>query len=194
MNITYLIILILVSLGAPTFPHEGEKHLNTNKDSMHVQIDSSEILQSNGYAKKISEKQNLFRYEIVFPEMLFEHMHNKIVHFTVALSVAAFLFTLINYKMRQFELTIKILVLLSALAAAASYFTGVRQANVFDGEAIEWVVILHRNLGIISATAIWLWLIFLFVPVVKRYAWILGAVVFALIIITGFYGCIIAAS
>lgn len=72
------------------------------------------------------------KFEIEMPDMIFEHPHNKIVHFTVALSIVAFIYTLLNFKWQQFDLTIKILVLISATAGVFSYFTGVSQAGAFE--------------------------------------------------------------
>jgi uncharacterized membrane protein len=102
------------------------------------------------------------------------------------------MFTLLNFKWKQFDWTIKILVLISALSSLAAYLTGSSQAVMFEGDIIEPVVELHRTFGIISAIALWLWVIFLFVSSLKKYAWIIGAIIFILVSITGFYGGVIA--
>jgi uncharacterized membrane protein len=134
------------------------------------------------------------RFEIRMPDAIFDHLHNKIVHFTVALSIAAFLFTLLNFRFSQFDLTIMILVALSAVAAAASYFTGNAQAVAFKGDPVEWVINLHRAFGTMTAAGIYIWLGFLLIKPLKKFSWIIGAVVFILVLITGFYGGVIAAS
>lgn len=173
------------------FAHEGKKHEKSKKDTTIVQSNSLKQMDDLMEHDQMSDEQ-MAKYEIKMPDMIFEHTHNKIVHFTVALSLVAFLFTLLNFRWRQFDWTIKILVLISAIAGVAAYFTGSLQAVMFEGEAIEWVVQLHRTYGIISAIALWVWLIFLFVIPLKKYAWIIGVIIFFLISITGFYGGVIA--
>ncbi len=174
--------------------HEGKKHNSTKKDTTNFQSDSLKQMDDMMNHNQMSREDIKEMYEIKMPDMIFEHTHNKIVHFTVALSLAAFLFTLLNFKWRQFDWTIKILVLISAIAGVAACFTGSSQAVMFEGESIEWVVQLHRTYGILSATALWLWLIFLFLNPLKKYAWIIGTIIFILVSITGFYGGIIATS
>lgn len=164
------------------------------KDTTIVQSDSLKQMDEMMNHNQMSKEDMKEMYEIKMPDMILEHTHNKIVHFTVALSLAAFLFTLLNFKWRQFDWTIKILVLISAIAGAAAYFTGSSQAVMFEGESIEWVVQLHRTYGTISALALWLWVIFLFLNPLKKYAWIIGTIIFILVSITGFYGGIIATS
>lgn len=189
-----LIFLSISVISINAFAHEGKKHNRTKQDSTIVQPDSSKQIDEVMNHDKMAKEDVTETYEIKMPDMIFEHTHNKIVHFTVALSIVAFLFTLLNFNWRQFDMTIKILVLLSALASVAAYFTGIPQAAVFEGETIEWVVKLHKNLGIISGGTLWLWFIFLFVTPLKKYAWIIGAIIFILVSITGFYGGVIANS
>lgn len=188
------LILIFLSLSVITFStyaHEGKKHEKTKKDTTIVLSDSLKQMDDLMDHDQMSDEQ-MERYEIKIPDIIFEHAHNKIVHFTIALSLAAFMFTLLNFKWKQFDWTIKILVLISALSSFAAYLTGSTQAAMFEGETIEWVVQLHRTFGITSAIALWVWVVFLFVNPLKKYAWIIGAIIFILVSFTGFYGGIIA--
>ena len=189
--ILFFTVVMLIQLRI--YSHEGKKH-NTKKDTTIVQSDSLKQMDNMLNHNQMSKEDMQEMYEIKMPDMILEHTHNKIVHFTVALSLAAFLFTLLNFKWKQFDWTIKILVLISAIAGVAAYFTGSSQAVMFEGEAIEWVVQLHRTYGIISAIALWLWLISVFLSPIKKYAWIIGTIIFILVSITGFYGGIIATS
>ena len=189
--ILFFTVVMLIQLRI--YSHEGKKH-NTKKDTTIVQSDSLKQMDNMLNHNQMSKEDMKEMYEIKMPDMILEHTHNKIVHFTVALSLAAFLFTLLNFKWKQFDWTIKILVLISAIAGVAAYFTGSSQAVMFEGEAIEWVVQLHRTYGIISAIALWLWLISVFLSPIKKYAWIIGTIIFILVSITGFYGGIIATS
>jgi uncharacterized membrane protein len=193
MKIPILIFLSLSFITFSTYAHEGKKHEKTKQDTTIIQTDSLKQMDDLRDHDQMSDEQ-MVKYEIKIPDMIFEHTHNKIVHFTVALSLVTFLFTLLNFKWKQFDWTIKILVLISAIAGVIAYFTGTSQATMFEGESVEWVVEVHRTYGIISAIALWLWMIFLFVNPLKKYAWIIGTIIFILVSITGFYGGIIATS
>ena len=193
-NLLIIISLFVLLATLTALPHEKKKHEKAIKDTTIIQSDSLNQIDEMMDHNKMKEEHITEMYEIKMPDMIFEHQHNKVVHFTVALSLIAFLFTLLNFKWQQFDWKIKILVLISAIAGVISYLTGSSQAAMFDGEPIEWVVQLHRTYGTISAIALWIWLIFLYTKPFKKYALIIGAIIFVLISITGFYGGIIATS
>jgi uncharacterized membrane protein len=187
-----LIVFLLIAASITAFAHEGKKHNNKKK----AQVDSIMVdsIRAENMEVDLTDENKNKPFNIEFPEMLFEHFHNKTVHFTVALALAAFLFTILNFKWKQFGSTIKILVILSALSSIIAVFTGLNQAKAFYGEPIEWLVILHRNIGIASAVSLLIWAIMLFIKKVEKYAWVIGLLLLILISLEGFYGGIIAAS
>lgn len=194
IKIILFAIILLFFNNSVFFAHEGKNHNKKMVDTTIMISDSVSQIDTMMNHDKHFVLHQTAKYEIEMPDMIFEHPHNKIVHFTVALSIVAFIFTLLNFKWQQFDLTIKLLVLISAIVGVISYLTGSLQAEVFYGEPIEWVVQLHKIYGIISAITLWVWLIFLFTAPLKKYAWIIGAIIFVLISVTGFYGGVIATS
>jgi hypothetical protein len=84
------------------------------------------------------------------------------------------------------------LVIIAALAALAAYFTGNNQAAAFEASAKEWLVEVHEDFGMATIITVWLWTATLFFKPLKRYALLAGFIAAALVLITGFYGGIIA--
>lgn len=188
-----LIVFLLIAASISAFVHEGKKH-NNNKEKTqtdNTMADTTKAENMEGHHKDANKNR---QFSIEFPEMLFEHFHNKTVHFTVALALVAFLFTVLNFKWKQFGSTIKIHVVLAALSSIIAAFTGLNQAKVFYGEPIEWLVILHRNIGIAASVSLVIWAVILFIKKVEKYAWVIGLLLLILISLEGFYGGIIAAN
>jgi len=193
MNKVFFLILFVIAASVSIFPHEGEKH-KSKKDNL-TTIDSTSKTEKMEHSEKHeNHKTTQETYVIDYFLALREHLHNKTVHFTIALTLAGILFTFLNFKWHNFELTIKILALLSAISGLLAYFTGLNQAKVFLDEPIYWVVNLHRNLGIITGILLIVWSIFLFNKKLNKYSWIIALVLFIMVLITGFYGGIVAAS
>ncbi|MBS3945019.1 MAG: hypothetical protein KGZ42_05935 [Melioribacter sp.] len=137
-----------------------------------------------------AEKEKPF--ELNPSEQIFEHMHNKIVHFPIALGAFAFLLTLLNFKWKNFDSAILISVLISLLFSIGAFITGKNQSDPFVGTPKEWIVELHQNLGIVILINFFVWTIFLVIDKFKKYAWLIGLIAFILILITGFLGGVIA--
>jgi uncharacterized membrane protein len=127
-------------------------------------------------------------------EQMFAHLHNKIVHFPIALTLVAFLFSLLNIKQQSHctYQSIKILLGISLFAGISAYFTGNFQLTPFIGEPKEWLANTHRLSGIISIILIFLWFITLFIERTKKHSWAIGLIVVAAILITGFLGGVLA--
>jgi uncharacterized membrane protein len=125
-------------------------------------------------------------------EQMFAHLHNKIVHFPIALTLVAFLFSLLNIKKQNYDLVIKILLGISLLTGISAYFTGNFQLTPFIGEPKEWLANTHRLTGIISTSFILIWFVTLFIERTKKYSWVIGLVVVIAILITGFLGGVLA--
>jgi len=89
--------------------------------------------------------------EISF-DALFEHIHNKVIHFPIALGVLLFLFMTIGYKQEICYRASKIIVLFGALATIVAVITGLTQASHFEGTATYALVEVHRAIGFVVLT------------------------------------------
>ena len=189
-------IFLLVILSVEYYAHEGKDH---NKHKV-VKADTLTIVNGdtiavNGHHKnsnmhKMMAKEEMFEMNV--GERMFEHLHNKIVHFPIAIGVIAFLFSLLHLRRKNYDTTVLILVVLGLAFSIVALFTGLNQVGPFEGTNKYWVVELHRNFGIGILIMYFIWLLFLLVEKTKKYAWIIGAIIFVLISITAFLGGVIA--
>jgi uncharacterized membrane protein len=65
-------------------------------------------------------------------DVMFEHLHNKLVHFPIALSIAAALLLLFGRGRREIERVASALIWGAVIAAMAAYFTGRAQQEPVD--------------------------------------------------------------
>jgi len=174
--LTLLLFLLALSF-ALVFSHGKERH--GKKDSV-------KVLQSDSSVAQIEP------YRIDLKITLFEHIHNKIIHFPIAFVVAGFIFTLLGFKRREILDLVSVLVFLAGLFGILAYLTGVSQGSAFENTSKEWVVETHRNLGIATVISIWVWFLFLSVKKLKKISWVIGVIALILVLIAGFYGGILA--
>lgn len=125
-------------------------------------------------------------------DLLFEHLHNKIIHFPLAFGLAAVLFTFLSLKWETYEPATRVLFLLAGVTGIIAYFTGDAQAEPFEESYMrEWVE-LHERLGITSTILLWASFFMSINPKLKRYLWVAALAVFVLLSLTGFYGGVLA--
>jgi uncharacterized membrane protein len=122
------------------------------------------------------------------------HLHNKIVHFPLAVGLTAALFLVVSRRWPQYWPAARLLLLLAALGAAAAYFSGQAQAEDFEGGPLrEWLE-RHESLGEASGIALWLGLAAAFLPNARRWMWVYALLLAALLSATGFLGGILSHS
>lgn len=125
-------------------------------------------------------------------DALLEHPHNKLVHFPLALALVAALLLVAGRRRPELDVAGRWLVRLAALGGVAAYFTGRLQEEAFDGEPKEWLVHLHENWGLATAIVLVVWALLTFWKPARRHAWLWGLVAAAMVLITAFYGGIVA--
>ncbi|KAF0153550.1 MAG: hypothetical protein FD143_82 [Ignavibacteria bacterium] len=193
---TFICLLLLATVA---FPHGGKDH----KKEKTVKVDTLTIVGKdtiaiNGISKKIYKQKNEPELIKEKPmrlnpsEQLFEHMHNKVVHFPIALGLFAFFLSLLNFKWKNFDSAILISVLVAFLFSIVAFITGKNQSEPFIGTAKEWIVELHQNIGLALIINFFIWTIFLFVDKLKKYSWLVGLIAFILILAAAFLGGVIA--
>lgn len=169
----FFFILFLASI--PLFSHENHEKKEVEKKEIVSPLEE-------GY-----EGEEKF----VLPplkDILFTHLHNKLIHFPIVLSLLAFLFFLFpgNEKEARF------LLILTAAFTIPVYFTGQAQSEFFEGKEKEWIVELHEQFGIFTILSIWIFLFLSFLKIPKIIKIIFGVIVVILVMITGLYGGICA--
>lgn len=120
------------------------------------------------------------------------HLHNKIIHVPIGFAMSAFLLLLLALRRAEFQPAIRWLVLVAALGALAAYITGTSQAAVLEGGSRDWVIELHERLGIATAILLCAWAGSLWIRPLRKWAFLAGVVVMGLLVVTGFFGGVLA--
>ena len=185
------------------FAHGDKKHKKEKMKMDTVTVVNGDTIAVNGVMVNNTltpEKETLAPdinevtedFELTISDALFEHIHNKIIHFPVVLIVIAFFFSLFQFKYQKFDSTIKIMVLLAVLFSVVAFFSGTNQMEPFEETAKDWLVHLHRTFGITTLATTVVWSIFLFVNKLKKYAWLIAVLAFLIVSVTGLLGGVLA--
>jgi uncharacterized membrane protein len=197
------IMLLLIFTVESTFAHEDHDEKKEKPDT--VTVVNGDTIAINGIAVGDSllatqeaaqdedeQIETTEEYELKVGDALFEHIHNKIIHFPIVLAIVAFLFAVLGYKDDRYQFVIKIMILIAGVFAIVAFFSGANQFDHFIGNPKEWLADIHRLFGIASAVSIWLWILCLSVKSLKRFSWVFAVATVILIITTAFYGGVIA--
>lgn len=192
-----LTILFLI-LSTAMFAHGDEKH---NKEHQ-TKVDTFTVVNGDTIAingipiestkqKPVNEEKEE-PFELNPSEQIFEHIHNKLVHFPIVIGIVAFAFTLVNLKTKNYERVILFLIIAGILFSVATVITGLNQTEPFSGTGKQWVVEFHRNTGIALLASYICWFVFTSVQRLKKFSWIIGLLTISLITLAGFLGGVIA--
>jgi uncharacterized membrane protein len=119
-------------------------------------------------------------------------MHNKIVHFPLALGTTAAMLLLLAYRWPQFRPAARLLLVGAALFAGAAYFSGEAQHEPFEHGPLAEFMERHETLGKASGILLAVGAALSFWPKADRWMWIVAVAVLALLSTTGFYGGILS--
>jgi uncharacterized membrane protein len=120
------------------------------------------------------------------------HLHNKIVHFPLALGTMAAALLLLAYRWPQYRPAARILLVAAALFAGAAYFSGEAQHEPFEHGPLSEFMERHELLGKSSGILLALGAALSFWPKADRWMWAYALAVLALLSATGFYGGILS--
>ena len=125
-------------------------------------------------------------------DALFHNLHNKVVHFPLALGMAGALFLLLSYRRPHLLPAGRLLLVLAAASAVAAYFTGRAQEEEFEGGALASYLERHELMGKISAGLLALSAALSFVARARPWLWLLALAILAALSFTGLLGGILA--
>ncbi|AFN74025.1 hypothetical protein MROS_0783 [Melioribacter roseus P3M-2] len=185
---------VLIILLAPILITAHEGHQNSKPDTV-TTVNGDTIAINGKPVSALAEKPNANgseaeekTFELDIRKSLFSHLHNKLVHFPIAFSLAALLLMFFYLKDERYRPALLALVSLAFLTAVGAYFTGEQQKAAFENTSRWWVADLHELFGIITSVTILFWLISLLSVRYKKITIILSLVVAALVFVTGFLG------
>ncbi|MCI0330987.1 MAG: hypothetical protein L0196_08615 [candidate division Zixibacteria bacterium] len=140
-----------------------------------------------------SQSEDTLPYRMpAMKDALFEHLHNKIVHFPIAFGLGAALLFILAKRWPELHKAGLLSAFLGAIFAVAAYFSGQAQEGAFMETPKEWLAELHEKIGIATAVSLWVLVFFGFWKPLKKYAWLWGLVVTGLALIGSFYGGLLA--
>jgi uncharacterized membrane protein len=129
---------------------------------------------------------------IPWRQHVWAHMHNKIVHFPIALGLMGAVLTLLSRRWPHYGAAARLLIVVAALFALAAYFAGRAQEEPFEGSELEEVLEWHERLGVATTVLLWLGVVIGWAPPARRWLWVWALLVLVLIPVTGFFGGILA--
>lgn len=122
------------------------------------------------------------------------HLHNKIVHFPLALGLAAAAILLVAPRWPAYEPAARVLLIAGALAAIAAYLSGGAQEEPFEDSPFHSVVELHEKLGIATAITLWAGVALTFWANARRFMPAYALLLILLLSATGFLGGVLSHS
>jgi uncharacterized membrane protein len=112
-----------------------------------------------------------------------KHLHNKIVHFPIALGFFGAFFLLLSYRYPSYKWPARTLLFFAALGATAAYLTGPAQAGEFEGTSYKEVLGWHQQGAKVVLALLWGALVLSFFDVTRKFFW-LYAIVLAWFLLT----------
>ena len=174
MRVVFVFTLVLVPVGLRA--HEDHEAESSSSKPAEVQPPAQEapsLLQA-------------------LAEGIFDHVHNKLVHFPIALGLTAVLFVFLSVRFPDLDRSAEILVWLAAASALFAVATGLLQEDAFETSyKHDWVEV-HEVLGLLSAGSLFLWGFFFRFRPFRFLARPWGVVVLILLSLTGAVGGVIA--
>jgi uncharacterized membrane protein len=195
-KINFLVVLILFLAAMLASAHDGHKpDTVTVVDGDTIAINGIPVTDTLYSSKEFTELDKTVKvkdYELIVGDALGEHIHNKIIHYPIALALVGFILAVLGYKEDRFQLAVKIMILIAGVFAIIAFFSGTNQFEPFINDPKEWLAETHRLLGIASAIFIWLLYLVLIIKPMKKFRLIFAVITVILVSLTGLYGGVLA--
>jgi uncharacterized membrane protein len=157
----YVVLFFILCIAIPVFAHQGhhkkpQSQTNVSPPAVNQTMQSQTTAAHEEEHDVPSDENSQNRDpKTIMKEAMWSHMHNKIIHFPLALGVTASVLMLFARKRPEMLSTIRVLLIIAALFAVAAYFTGKAQEEPFEeGEMYEFVE-WHQWFGIASGVGLW---------------------------------------
>lgn len=122
------------------------------------------------------------------------HTHNKVVHFPLALGMAAAVILIVAPRWPKYEPAARALLMVAAVAAILAFFSGRAQEDQFDDSPFHAVVEVHQKFGITTAITLWTGVALTFWARARRFLPLYGVLLILLLLGTGFLGGVLSHS
>jgi uncharacterized membrane protein len=122
------------------------------------------------------------------------HLHNKLVHFPIALGLFGAFFLLLSYRYPNYKWPARILLLFAGLFALLAMPAGDHQSGEFEGSSLVKVLQWHATAGLVTCILIWVSFLLSFFEFSRKFYWIIALALIGAIALAGGLGGILAAS
>ncbi len=122
------------------------------------------------------------------------HIHNKLVHFPVALGIFGALFLLLSYRYPSYKWPARTLLFFAAAFASLAVPYGLAQADSFKGTSLEQVLAWHHKIALNVVFILWGALLLSFFEFTRKFFWIYALWLIAGILMAAGLGGILATS
>lgn len=187
----YFIVIFILYWFAVSYVSADS--IETKSGANAVGNQDTEQTESNFTKKRVPVKKTLkSEYEIDYSKALFEHLHNKTVHFPIAFVIAAYLLALLSLKTEKHDGAISVMLTAALISAIIAMQTGFRQSSEFIGSEKEWIMNIHQFSGIALTMLIMLWIVVFKKRKYRKYHLVVGTAVIMLVALSGFFGGVLS--
>ena len=208
LKINVKLVFTILTIASVLYAHEGHKKKKVELKPDTLTIVEGDTIAINGipiekfmashnadgeeaHNEGIEEEEQEEVKEVTFGAA-FEHLHNKLIHFPIALTLIALLLLLAGYKDSKYLGEIKIIVPFATFLTIFTVLTGQAQAKPFEGTVLYSLVETHEILGFGVLVSLILWSVALYVDKLKKLIYPIAILTFILVSLAGLYGGIIA--
>jgi len=123
-----------------------------------------------------------------------KHVHNKLVHFPIALGAFGAIFLLLSFRYPSYKWPARVLLFFAGVFALFALPTGQAQAPEFDGTSLAKVLQWHEWAGKASLGLIWGAFLLSFLDSTRKYFWFYALILLTALALAGGLGGILATS
>lgn len=201
-RLIYIYLVLIFLVVNPNLVAHGDEHKKEEKRDTVTVVDGDTIavngvsvldsIKTGESNSAIEQTDEVEEESINIGSELFEHLHNKLIHFPIVFILAGLILMLLGYTKESYEPAVKIFVGLAFLLGFASIITGLNQAEPFIDTSKEWIVDIHKIMGIITIGLTGVWEILLFTKTNKKFSLAFAVAASLIVLAVGFLGGIIA--
>lgn len=130
--------------------------------------------------------------ELDWADSMMGHVHNKLVHFPLALGLAASLLWVLALRQPGHEPAARLLLVGAALMGVASVLTGESQKGVYDDSPLIDIVGWHEKMGFVSLGLLLLGAGWQWHKSWRKVVWAYGLLLVGMILFTGLLGGVVS--
>lgn len=187
-----LILLALLLARLSLQAHEGAKHQASQAAKAAAAAATATAKELPGEVAGAAQAAQKIDWRAVLKASVFNHKHNKLVHFPLALGVVGLIFLALSGRFESLRSGGRWMVFIAALTAVAAVLTGKAQEDDIEGAALRQVVEVHEALGISGMLGLWGAWVLSFFESARKWSWAYDLLLAGAVLATGALGGILS--